>query len=131
MKRKILLDATCSHCSGAHEDTLHSLWSCSGFKGVWEKDFGWIFRSGVVFSSFKELVNLVYTKPALVPLFAATTWSVWFHRNKIRLSENARPLGQIVGFAWDYVQDFKSLTRCTLMVRVVALKVWSPPDHNE
>ena len=103
MKRKILLDATCSHCSGAHEDTLHSLWSCSGLKGVWEKDFGWIFRSGVVFSSFKELVNLVYTKPALVPLFVATTWSVWFHRNKIRLSENARPLGQIVGFAWDYV----------------------------
>ena len=93
MKHKILLDAACSRYSGAHEDTLHSLRSCSGLKEVWVKDFGWFFRSGVVFSSFKELVNLVFTKSELVPLFATTAWSVWFYRNKIRLSENARPMG--------------------------------------
>ena len=46
MKHKILLDTTCSRYSGAHEDTLHSLRSCSGFKKVWVKDFGWFFRSG-------------------------------------------------------------------------------------
>nr|POE53651.1 hypothetical protein CFP56_36815 [Quercus suber] len=91
---------------GAHEDTLHSLWSCSGLKEVWEKDFGWIFRSRMVITSLKRLVNLAFTKSELVPLFATTAWSVWFHRNKIRLSENSRPLSQIVGFARDYVHDF-------------------------
>nr|POE50006.1 hypothetical protein CFP56_33348 [Quercus suber] len=113
---------------GAHEDTLHSLWSCNGLKKVWEKDFGWIFRFGVVLSSFKELVKLVFTKSKLVPLFATTAWSVWFHRNKFRVSENARPLGQIVDFARDYVRDFKSLKSSTPTVRVTTPKVWSPPD---
>ena len=131
MKRKILLDATCSRCSGAHEDTLHSLWSCSSLKEVWELDFGWILGSGVAFSSFKELVKLVFSKVELVPLFAATAWSVWFHRYKIRLSENARPLGQIMGFARDYVRDFRSLKSSTPTVRVAAPKVWSPPVRNE
>ena len=93
VKRKILLDAACSCCSSAHEDTLHSLWSCSGLKEVWVNDFGWFFGSGVVFSSFNELVNPVFTKSKLVPLFAITAWLVWFHRNKICLSEIARPMG--------------------------------------
>ena len=83
VKRKILLDVACSCCSGAHEDTLHSLWSCNGLKEVWEKDFSWIFRFRVVITSLKGLVNLVFTKSELVPLFATATWSVWFHRNKI------------------------------------------------
>ena len=83
VKRKILPDAICSRYSGAHEDTLHSLWSCDGLKEVWMKDFGWIFRFRVLFSSFKELVKLVFTRSNLIPLFAITTWSIWFHRNKI------------------------------------------------
>ena len=95
------------------------------------KDFGWFFRFGVVFSSFKELVNLVFTKSELVPLFATTAWLVWFHRNKIRLSENARPMGQIVGFVRDYVHDFKSSECCTPTVCIAAPKVWSPPNRNE
>ena len=85
----------------------------------------------MVFSSFKELVNLVFTKSELVPLFATTAWLVWFYRNKIRLSENARPMGQIVGFVWDYVRDFKSSECCTPTVRIAAPKVWSPPNCNE
>ena len=131
VKCKILLDIACSRCSGAHEDTLHSLWSYGGLKEVWVKDFGWYFRFGVVFSSFKELVNLVFTKSELVPLFATTAWSVWFYRKKIHLSENARPMGQIVGFMRDYVRDFKSSVCCTPTVRIEAPKVWSPPNCNE
>nr|POE51331.1 putative ribonuclease h protein [Quercus suber] len=131
VKRKILLDATCSRCSSVYEDTLHSLWSCSGLKEVWEVDFSWSFGSGVIFSPFKELVKLVFTRPESVPLFATTAWSVWLHRNKIRLSENARPLGQIAGFARDYVCDFRSLKRSSPTIRVAAPKVWSPPVRNE
>ena len=130
MKRKILLDAACNCCVGAQEDILHSLWSCNGLKEVWGKDFGWIFRSGLVFSSFKEFAVLVFTKPDLVPLFAMTAGSIWFHRNKVRVGENVRPLGQIAGFARDYVCNFKSLKKCSSMVRALAPKVWSPPDGN-
>ena len=85
----------------------------------------------MVFYSFKELVNLVFTKSELVPLFATIAWSVWFYRNKICLSENARPMGQIVGFVQDYVRDFKSLECCTPTVRIAAPKVWSPPNCNK
>ena len=85
----------------------------------------------MAFSFFKELVKLVFSKVELVPLFAATAWSVWFHRNKIRLSENARPLGQIVGFTRDYVRDFRSLKSSIPTVQVAAPKVWSPPVRNE
>jgi len=76
VKRKILLDVACNRCAGVQEDLLHSLWSCNGLKEVWGRDFGWIFRLGSVFSSFKELVALVFTKPKLVPLFATTAWSI-------------------------------------------------------
>ena len=85
----------------------------------------------MVFSSFNELVNLVFTNSKLVPLFAITAWLVWFHRNKICLSENARPMGQIVGFVRDYVHDFKSSECCTPTVCIAAPKVWSPPNRNE
>ena len=109
VKRKILTDATCSRCLGASEVTLHSPWSCSGLKEVWEKDFGWILRSGAIFTSFRKLVELVFTKSESAALFATTAWFVWFHKNKIRLNENTRPLGQVVGFARDYIHDYKSL----------------------
>ena len=93
MKCKILIDATCSCCLDASEGTLNSLWSCSDLKEVWEKDFGQILRSGAVFISFRELVELVFTKSETTTLFVMTAWFVWFHRNKIRLKENTRPLG--------------------------------------
>ncbi|KAL0006716.1 hypothetical protein SO802_008218 [Lithocarpus litseifolius] len=40
VKQKILTDAVCNRCSCALEDTLHLLWSCSGLKEIWEKEFG-------------------------------------------------------------------------------------------
>nr|POE76924.1 hypothetical protein CFP56_26315 [Quercus suber] len=82
-------------------------------------------RSRVVLSSFKELVKLFFTKSELVP--PTTAWLVWFHRNKFRVGENARPLGQIVSFERDYVRDFKSLKSSTPMVRVATQKIRKPP----
>lgn len=72
MKRKILTDASCSRYFVAFEDTLHSLWSCSGLKEVWEKDFGWIHKFGVAFTTFRELIELVFTKSETTALFATT-----------------------------------------------------------
>nr|POE67030.1 putative ribonuclease h protein [Quercus suber] len=130
VKRKILTDATCSRCLVASEGSLHSLWSCSSLKEVWEKDFGWIPSSGAAFTSFEELVELVFTKPESVALFATTVWSVWFHRNKTRLNENTRPLGQLVGFARDYIRDYRTQKHCSTSVRKVASKRWCPPERE-
>lgn len=99
------MSAACYRCSSASEDVLHSLWSCNGLKEVWEKDFGWVFRSGMVFTSFRDLVKLVFTKSGTAALFATTAWSVWFHRNKTRVNESTRPLGQIADLARDYLHD--------------------------
>ena len=125
-----MIDASCNRCTGVQEDLLHSLWSCNDLKEVWRRDFGWIFRSGSIFSSFKELVALVFTKPELVPLFATTAWSIWFHRNKTRVGESVRPLDQLAGFAREYVHDFKSLKKSSSTLRVSAPKTWSPPADD-
>ena len=76
------------------------------------------------------MVALVFIKLELVPLFATMAWSIWFHRNKIRVGERARPLGQIAGFARDYVHDFKSFKRCSPTFRASTPKVWSPLADN-
>ena len=45
------------------------------------------------------------------------------------MGENARPLGQLVSFARDYVHDFKSLRNNSSTIRVSAPKIWSPPNR--
>ncbi|XP_030963981.1 uncharacterized protein LOC115985156 [Quercus lobata] len=57
-------------------------------------------------------------------------WSIWFHRNKTRVGESARPLDQIASFAREYVHDFKSLKKSSPTLRASAPKVWSPPADD-
>lgn len=58
-------------------------------------------------SSSPELLNLIREKSALLPLFVATAWSAWWHRNKTRLQEQPLPLDRIPAFAKEYIRDFK------------------------
>ena len=106
MKRKILQEVVCHRCSDGVEDILHSVWSCEKLKIVWEKDFGWEIRSGNSLNSFPKLLKLIQSRPHSVALFAATAWSIWYHRNKSRLNDTTLPLEKISGFARDYIRDF-------------------------
>lgn len=107
MNQKILQELVCSHCSNGSEDVLHSLWSCDGLKEVWNVELGWVNSLGTQLNSFSELLKTIQTKPHLVALFAATTWSIWYLRNKIRLDEASMPLGKIARFTLNYIRDFK------------------------
>nr|POF23768.1 putative ribonuclease h protein [Quercus suber] len=130
VKRKILTEAVCTRCSSASEDVLHSLWSCNGLKEVWEKDFGGVFRTGLVFTSFWNLVEHIFTKPEKAALFAMTVWFVWYHRNMTRLNESTRSLGQIAGFMRDFFRDRKSLYHRSSHVRKASPRRWSPPARE-
>ena len=92
MKRRILQDSVCQRYLNGLEDVVHSLWSCDGLREVWNVEFGWVHGSRVQWTSFFELLKLIQTKPHTIALFAATAWSIWYHRNKLRLNEPSRPL---------------------------------------
>ena len=93
LKWKIVQDSVCQRCSNGSEDVIHSLWSCDGLREVWNGEFGWVYGSGVRWASFAEILKFVQTKPHSIAIFAATTWSVWYHRNKLWLGEATIPLG--------------------------------------
>ena len=93
MRRKILQDSMCQRCLQGSEDVVHSLWSCEVLREVWNVEFGWVRDLGVQWTSFSGLLKRIQTKPHTVALFAATAWSIWYHRNKLRLDEPSRPLG--------------------------------------
>ena len=127
MKRKILQEAACHRCSEGWEDILHSVWSCEKLKVVWERDFGWALRSGNALNSFTELLKLIQSRPHSVALFAATAWSIWYHRNKSRLNDTTLPLEKISGFARDYIQDFNKLITIPPCSHHSVQRRWSPP----
>lgn len=126
MKRKILQEAVC-HRLTETEDVFHAMWGCDNLQSVWAIDFVWVDRTRVQSSSFSELLKLIREKPSLVPLFAATAWSIWWHRNKTRLQEHSFPLDRISSFAKEYIQDFKNLGLPLRRNRPAAAKKWTPP----
>lgn len=117
-------------CSNGSEDVLHSLCSCDKLKEVWEEDFGWVDRSRAQLNSFSELLKLIQSKPHSVALFAATAWSIWYHRNKTRLNETSLPLGKIEGFARDYIRNFNNLISIPPSSRRAVPQRWCPPTSD-
>ena len=63
-------------------------------------------------------------------MFTATAWSIWYHKNKLRLDEPSRPLGQIRRFAWDYIRDFQNLTCLPSCLVRTAPQRWCPPTND-
>ena len=127
MKRKILQDSMCQRCLNGSEDVVHSLWSCEGLREVWNVEFGWVCDLGVQWTSFSELLKRIQSKPHTVALFAAMAWSIWYHRNKLRLDEPSRPLGQIRSFAREYIRDFQTLNYFLSCFVRIASRKWCPP----
>ena len=94
---------------------------------VWETDFGWVDRSSATFNSFLDVFQKIRAKPTLLSLFATTTWSIWYQRNKSRLQENPLPLLNIIGFAKNYLSEFKGLDSPFAHRRQVVPLRWIPP----
>ena len=85
--RTILQNSSCDRCSLQLEDTLHSLWSCTRLNEVWEGD-RWNFQSRINFADFKELCSWILENGKPMDLFAIQVWSIWNHRNKLRLNHS-------------------------------------------
>jgi len=128
LKRKILHESGCSRCSGDSESVVHTLWSCSCIKEVWDPDFEWVDRSSTASNSFSDVLQKIHVKPALLPLFAVTAWSIWYQINKSRLQENLLPLRNIVGFAKNYLCEFKGLDSHHSHKRRATPPRWLPPS---
>lgn len=117
----------CHLHSAETEDVFHALWGCEKLQSIWATNFGWVDRSRVQSSSFLEVVNLIHENPQLVPLFAVTAWSIWYHQNKTRLQEHSLPLDRISAFAKEYIRDFKNMGSPLHRSRHVTDKKWRPP----
>ena len=120
----------CQHCLNSSKDVIHSLWSCEGLREVWNVEFGWVRDLGVQWNSFSELLKRIQSKPHTVALFAATMWSIWYHRNKLCLDEPSRPLGQIRSFAREYIWDFQTLNCFPSCSVRTASRKWCLPAND-
>ena len=127
MKRKIIQDSSCPRCSNCSESVEHALWNYACIKALWDLDFYWVDRCSSVVESFLDVLQKVRTKPALLPLFATTAWTIWYQRNKARLLDQPLPLHHIVGFARNYLKEFKSLDSPHPPRRQATPRSWSPP----
>ena len=106
---------------------MHAIWSCSCIKVVWDSDFEWVDRSSAAFESFSDVFQKIRNNPALVPLFAAMAWSIWYQRNKFRLKDNPLPLQNIASFAKNYLSEFRSLDKPRPHGSSSILRRWRPP----
>ena len=84
-------------------------------------------RCSSVAESFLDVLQKVRIKPALLPLFATMAWTIWYQRNKARLLDQPLPLHHIVGFARNYLGEFKSLDSPHPPRRRATPRSWSPP----
>ena len=127
LKRKIIQEADCPRCTGSSESVVHALWSCSCIKVVWNSDFNWVIRCPSDSKSFSDVLQKIRARPALVPLFATTAWSIWFQRNKSRHDDHPLPLHSIAGFAKNYLCEFKELDSPKPLRRRTVSRKWCPP----
>ncbi|XP_030926840.1 uncharacterized protein LOC115953356 [Quercus lobata] len=55
---------------------VHTLWSCTYIKVVWNSDFNWVVCCPSDSESFLDVLQKIRAKLALVPLFATTAWGL-------------------------------------------------------
>ena len=89
---------------------VHTLWSYTYIKVVWNSDFNWVVCCPSDSESFSDVLQKIRAKLALVPLFATTAWSIWFQRNKSRHQDHPLPLHSIAGFVKNYLVNSGSWT---------------------
>nr|POE61197.1 hypothetical protein CFP56_34358 [Quercus suber] len=93
-------------------------------------DFDWVDRSSTATDSFSAVFQNVRARPASVPLFAATAWSIWYQRNKTRLQDNPLPLCNVAGFARNYLSEFRGMDRPCVHRKGAGPRRWIPPASD-
>ena len=75
-KCRIVLSSVCSLCHEGEESVLHALWSCEGISLVWGSCFASLPSEFSKFSSFSDLLDLVFHSSLNSEVFAMTCWAI-------------------------------------------------------
>ena len=79
-------------------------------------------------SLFRDMLELVFCSSLNAEVFAMTCWSIWSHRNKLRVGEGVWPLNKITGVARRHLHALQPV-RCCPSKKVRAQRPrWKPLD---
>lgn len=106
MRRTILQEAICERCHQVEESVVHAVWSCSSLDVVRSNLSLWGVRRTQSFVDFKELLSWIIVNHQDPELFAITVWTIWHHRNQVRLAQSSVSLSQLAQLAKDRHAEF-------------------------
>jgi hypothetical protein len=132
-RRHILDDARCEICKLSVETTLHALWNCPSIELVW-RSLPW--RASTVGTNFLNFLDLTQYMIANrtsheFETFAMVCWSLWYHRNKKRLSQPTEPQDRLVARAQELLSEFHSAHQSQMPPQppMESLRTeWNPPE---
>uniref|UniRef100_A0A2N9F767 RNase H type-1 domain-containing protein n=1 Tax=Fagus sylvatica TaxID=28930 RepID=A0A2N9F767_FAGSY len=132
-RRHILDDARCESCKLSVETTLHALWNCPSIELVWSS-LPW--RASIVGTNFLNFLDLIQFMIANrtsheFESFAMVCWSLWYHRNKKRLSQPTEPQDRLVAKAQELLAEYNSAHHSQMPPQPSSASSraeWKPPD---
>ena len=127
-KHRIIPSSVCCLCHAGEESVLHALWFFQDICLVWGSCFTSIPSEFSRASSFWDLLELVFCSSLNAEVFAMTCWSIWSHRNKLRVGEGVWPLNKIAGVARRHLQEFQQARHCPNKKVRTQRSQWKPPD---
>ncbi|XP_075645259.1 uncharacterized protein LOC142616262 [Castanea sativa] len=129
-RKAIIPTPTYDRCASMAEDTLHSLWGCSGLNVVWDDDRR-SFRLREVFADFKHLCGWLMENGKPLELFAVQVWCIWHQRNQSRLQHPCcltKDLKQAAHERWDEIRSVNPLPN---PIRPQPKPKWKAPPLNK
>ena len=99
VKRKVIAESVCDNCKQQQEDTAHALYHCSNLDSLWTSIPQWNHSTLKQSMSFIEMLGFVFARNRNPELFISVIWTVWNHRNNLRLGKLMVPLSQLLQLA--------------------------------
>ena len=131
-RRHILDDERCETCKLSGETAIHAIWNCPSLGIVWSSMPWKGAMNGISFLSFLDLFQFITTNQPNheTELFAMICWSLWYHRNRKRLSQPTEPLDRLVVRAQELLSEYHSTHSPSLNPPPVVLPrpAWNPPE---
>ncbi|KAL0007007.1 hypothetical protein SO802_008509 [Lithocarpus litseifolius] len=106
VRRTIIDNPICDRCKVEPETALHALWSCSELDVVWEDASTWSCRGNTSLMDFKELMSWLIKQNHHLELFSAIAWSIWSHRNRVRMLQPSCNPNQLATLAKELLSKF-------------------------
>ena len=106
------------------------MWSCSSLDVVWSDLQLWGVRRTQSFVNFKELLSWIIANHQEPELFATTVWTIWHHRNQVRLAQSSVSLSQLAQLAKDRHAEFRAVQIPRVPAVPRSRARWVPPSNG-